>query len=381
MLFGAGTGMRAVVLAIVAIQLGWLHPALAQNAPNPGQPVSELLPLFDKNHCESIKDPADQLFCGDPDLNDVSTKLSRAIQTRLDRIPDRRHAIEENAEWIRNRNSSCGIYGRQMVAAQNVKSVTACLLLESEERIAILDDPNFDCLATNTVAGTLICSDPLLALAQEELEGQVVGLIAKLKENDAKDAFVEYARWLRARDRKCNLVGKDNVPLQELSSSETCLAEYISKQTAEVAAAKGDPRRLFGRHTTSPSPNADAVDLCVGQIHSANACGDFIRISRVFQMDTEVSEREALVTAEVEMVVLSPFSACSPVASSCTGTCWDTKTGKASPAPGSRESFRVSHRLKVEKSFAFQKIDDGNWRCNTSALQPINAGIAVSGGP
>ena len=72
--------------------------------------------------------------------------------------------------------------------------------------------------------------------ARRFLEGQVVGLIAKLKENDAKDAFIEYARWTRDRDRKCNLVGKDNVPLQELSSSETCLAEYISEQTAEVAA-------------------------------------------------------------------------------------------------------------------------------------------------
>jgi uncharacterized protein YecT (DUF1311 family) len=373
--------MRAILLAIVAIQVGWLHSACAENAPDSGPPISEMLPLFGKNHCESIKDPADQLFCGDPELNDVSTKLSRAIQSRLDRIPDRRHAIEENAEWIKNRNSSCGIYGRQIVAAQNVKSVTTCLLLESEERIAILDDPNFDCLATNTTAGTLICSDPLLALAQEELEGQVVGLIAKLKENDAKDAFIEYARWTRDRDRKCNLVGKDNVPLQELSSSETCLAEYISEQTAEVAAAKGDPRRLFGRHTTSPSPNADAVDLCMGQIHSANTCGDFLRISRVFQMDTEVSEREALVTAEVEMVVLSPFAACSPIASSCTGTCWDTKSGKAGPAPGSRESFRVAHRLKIEKSFSFQKIDNGSWRCNTSALQPIAVGIAVGGGP
>ena len=143
----------------------------------------------------------------------------------------------------------------------------------------------------------------------------------------------------RARDRKCNLVGKDNVPLQELSSSETCLAEYISQKTAEIAAAKGDPKRLFGRHTTSPSPNADAVDLCVAQIHSANACGDFLRVSRVFQMDTEVAEREALVTAEVEMVVLSPFSACSPVASSCTGTCWDTKTGKAKSGAGQPGEF------------------------------------------
>jgi hypothetical protein len=42
--------------------------------------------------------------------------------------------------------------------------------------------------------------------------------------------------------------------------------------------------------------------------------------------------RSALVTAGVEMVVLAPFAVCSPIASSCTGTCWDAKSGK--PKPG-----------------------------------------------
>jgi len=77
---------------------------------------------------------------------------------------------------------------------QDVKSVKACLLKETEERIAILIDPNFDCLATNTTAGMLICSDPSLAIAKMELNSHVLGLIAKFKENDARDAFAEYAR-------------------------------------------------------------------------------------------------------------------------------------------------------------------------------------------
>ena len=55
--------MRAILLAIVAIQVGWLHSACAQNTPDSGRPISEMLPLFGKNHCEEIKDPADQLFC------------------------------------------------------------------------------------------------------------------------------------------------------------------------------------------------------------------------------------------------------------------------------------------------------------------------------
>ena len=115
----------------------------------------------------------------------------------------------------------------------------------------------------------------------------------------------------------------------------------------------------------------------MAQIHSVNNCGDFVRVNRVFQIDNEAADKEALVTAEVEMVVLSPFAVCSPVATSCTGKCWDLKSGKS--APGSRDSFSVAHRLKIEKSFAFQKTDGGGWRCNTTALQPVDFGVALSG--
>jgi hypothetical protein len=251
-------------------------------------------------------------------------------------------------------------------------------LKETEERIAILVDPNFDCLATNTTAGLVICSDPALALAKMELNDQVLGLIAKLKADDAKAAFAEYERWGRERDRKCGLVDKDNVPLDELSSSEGCLAEYFLRKNAEISAAKGDPKRVFGRLAAS-SPDADGVDLCVAQIQSANACDDFVTVSRVFQIDDEVAEKEALITAEVEMIVLSPFAVCSPIASSCTGACWDLKSGKAKASPGSRDSISVAHRLRIEKAFAFQKTDNGSWRCNTTGLQPIDFGVALSG--
>ena len=370
--------MRAIVLAVVAILLGLAHPARAENPADSDRSIGDILPLFGKNHCEEVKVPADRLFCGDPELNGIAARLSGAIQERLNRIPNRRIAIAENAEWIRDRNSSCGIFGRQNVSNRDIKPVRDCLLKETEERIAILTDPNFDCLATNTTAGTLICADPALAIAKTELNERVLGLIAKLKENEARDAFAEFDRWSRERDRKCDLADKDNVPLQELSSSEGCLADYFTRKLAEIVAAKGDPKRVFGRHPLSPSPDADAVDVCVAQIHSTNACEDFLTVSRVFQINREMTEQNATVIAAVEMVVLSPFAVCSPIASSCTGTCWDLRSGKPKPMPGSRDSFSVAHRVRIEKSFAFQKTDTG-WRCNSPALQPVEVGVATSG--
>ena len=170
------------------------------------------------------------MFCGDPELNGTAARLSSAIQQRLNRIPNRRLAIEENAEWIKDRNSSCGIFGRQNVSSRDIKAVRDCLLKETEERIEILADPNFDCLSTNTTAGTLICSDPALAIAKMELNQHVLGLIAKLKEDEARDAFAEFDRWSRERDRKCDLAGKDNVPLQELVESKGCLVYYLTRE-------------------------------------------------------------------------------------------------------------------------------------------------------
>jgi uncharacterized protein YecT (DUF1311 family) len=373
-----GIGPAIIVLAVVAIQIGQAHPLYAQGPADSTRSIREALPLFEKNRCSSFREPADQLYCGDPELNAASVKLSAAIQDRLDRIANRPLAIAENAEWIRDRNSSCAIFGAQSISYNSFKSIQSCLLKETEERIEILSDPNFDCLATNTTAGMLICSDPALALAKAEFNDHVLDLVAKLKGDDARDALSEYERWGRERDRKCGLVGKDNAPLEELSSSTACLARYISEKTAEIIGAKGDPKKIFGRRLLSPAPDADAVDLCVAQIHSANTCDNFLTVSEVFQIDNEVAEQSALVTAGVEMIVLSPFAVCSPIASSCTGTCWDPKSGKPSPTPGNRDSFSVAHRVQIEKTFAFQRTASGRWSCATTALGPIEFGLALS---
>src|ERR1700685_1624736 len=136
--------MRAIALPIIAIQMGLTHPARAEDPTEAGRSIGDALPLFGKNHCGDLKDPADQLFCGDPELEKLAPRLNSAIQERLNRLPNRRLAIEENAEWIRNRNSSCGIFGRQSLRVQDIKPVRDCLLKETEERIEIVADHHFD---------------------------------------------------------------------------------------------------------------------------------------------------------------------------------------------------------------------------------------------
>src|ERR1044071_1505775 len=108
--------MRSIVIAFLLIPLGWAAPLHAQGAsPDAKRPMAGMLPLFAKNNCASLKETADQLFCGDPDLNALTPRLSAAVEARLSRIVDRRQAVEENVEWIESRNASCGVYGLQPV--------------------------------------------------------------------------------------------------------------------------------------------------------------------------------------------------------------------------------------------------------------------------
>lgn len=380
-------GMRLIVLTVLAL-LAWpvmlalpAAPGFAQSGTS-DRSVADRLPLFARNNCQPIRDPGNQLFCGDPELSAAAEKLSTAIEARLARLPDRLPGIEENAIWIRQRNLGCGIVGQTAVRTEDFDRVKACLLKVTEDRATIVRDPDFDCLAANTAAGALICADPSLALTETELNSQVLGLIGRLDPTAARFAYAQYGRWTRERDRKCNLVGKENVPLGELETAESCLADYLNHKTDEIAAAKGDPKKVFGRQVAAKEPDTDAVDFCAARIHAANSCGNFLRINRVYALDSQVTDQEAQVTGEIEMVVLAPFTTCSKVATTCTGTCWDPRTGRPQPGAGNKErsaeAFNVTRRLRIQRTFAFVKAADG-WRCREDELAPVNSGTAGGG--
>jgi hypothetical protein len=102
----------------------------------------------------------------------------------------------------------------------------------------------------NTTAGMLICRDATLVISDRELNGQVPALIAKMKGEEAKSAFAEYARWTRARDRKW----PTRTMCRWTSPSEACLADDMSRKTA----AGGNN---FGRSNRRHCERSEAIHL------------------------------------------------------------------------------------------------------------------------
>jgi hypothetical protein len=95
----------------------------------------------------------------------------------------------------------------------------------------------------------LICSDATLAISDRELNGRVLALIAKMKGEEG-------IRRIRQMDPcpRPKVADKDNVPLDELSPSEACLADDMSRKTA----AGGNN---FGRSNRRHCERSEAIHL------------------------------------------------------------------------------------------------------------------------
>ena len=190
-----------------------------------------------------------------------------AIEARLARLPDRLPAIEENA-ILYPAQSRLRHRGPDRVCTEHFRPGQGLLLKVTEDRATIVRDPDFDWLAANTAAGALICADPSLALT--ETGNSAPGMLPCLR---------RVGRWTWERDRKCNLVGKENVPAQGLAPRKDRLAGYPKRRSGEIAAAKGDPKNVSagrsrpGSPTPTPSipaPRASTLPSPLATISSAS---------------------------------------------------------------------------------------------------------------
>ena len=159
--------MRAIILAIVGLPFALLPPAYATDRAGSSNRCARCCRCSTGTAACGFEDTVGATVLRRSRINACRPKLSSAVQDTagpLARSPpgDRgERRMDQGPQFeLRHLSESAACPGRDIAA------IKSCLLKQTEARIAILADPNFDCLAANTTAGLLICADPDLAVAE-----------------------------------------------------------------------------------------------------------------------------------------------------------------------------------------------------------------------
>jgi uncharacterized protein YecT (DUF1311 family) len=97
--------------------------------------------------------------------------------------------------------------------------------------------PSFNCATAKTASARLICSDPELSNADGALGKAFQGAVRSLEGKQKAAKIQEQVKWIRERNTRCQLDGKPDVPIEELSSSKPCMLEAINARVNEYLGA------------------------------------------------------------------------------------------------------------------------------------------------
>ncbi len=117
------------------------------------------------------------------------------------------------------------------------------------------DKPSFDCAKAKTAAARLICADVELARLDSELGAAYQRRKAQIAPPDQVKFIAEQRAWIRDRNTRCELDGKDSATIEVLASSKACVASLIRERIALlVKAAATSSREVPTRESTSLVP-------------------------------------------------------------------------------------------------------------------------------
>jgi uncharacterized protein len=95
--------------------------------------------------------------------------------------------------------------------------------------------PSFDCSKARTAAARLICADGELAQLDGDLGTAFQDRKAQLSPTDASALVADELTWIRDRNARCDLVGKNDAAIEVLATSKPCLASAIQQRIASLA--------------------------------------------------------------------------------------------------------------------------------------------------
>jgi TPR repeat protein len=118
--------------------------------------------------------------------------------------------------------------------------------------------PSFDCATAKSGAARLICSDAELSKADADLGKAFHASFARLEGTDKSAAIKDQVQWIRARNTRCGLNGKENASIEELAGAKGCILQAMQSRiqyfgSANVTASSASPT------TAPPSAPVPAV--------------------------------------------------------------------------------------------------------------------------
>jgi uncharacterized protein YecT (DUF1311 family) len=125
------------------------------------------------------------------------------------------------------------------------------------------ESPSFNCSNAKTASARLICADGELA----RLDGQIGAAFQKRKgeipATEQQKFVAEQVAWIRERNSRCALVGKDSSPIEALAASKPCMISAIQERIATFSTAARTPaqeRNAAGQEDTA-QPNTALPEI------------------------------------------------------------------------------------------------------------------------
>jgi len=195
------------------------------------------------------------------------------------------------------------------------------------------ETPSFDCTKAKTAAARLICADGELARLDADLGVAFQRRKAQISGPDQARFVAEQIAWIRDRNTRCDLVGRDAATVEALAGSKACMVKVVQERISALTqidpvavsgcSKDGDVVTIQGRATSQPLELADgslrnvwvlaaAKPICVVDSITASAAPHEMSVSR-FQIigqpppsDTAIELTGKLSTGNITQYYLEP---------------------------------------------------------------------------
>jgi uncharacterized protein len=141
------------------------------------------------------------------------------------------------------------IFFAELVLGESAMAQTADLLPRGG------DQPSFDCSAAKAASARLICADADLTRLDRELGSVFQRQKSAVYLPDQSRFTADELAWIRARNERCGLVGKNDAAIEVLASSKPCLLVAIQER---IAVLSGGEQPITANQAPPPSSSVPA---------------------------------------------------------------------------------------------------------------------------